>query len=704
MTVSGGGTDSSGDFGYYLNPAVLGDFVFGDLDADGIQDEGEPGLAGVVVTLTVGYPNGDAVSAGRTTAADGSYSFAGLFDESFVASGGVGEPSYTVTVAAPERYVPSPSNVGGDDTIDSDNGVTGEAAELVQGANDATNDFGFVKRKATNYLDFITDAGLDPASVDGSGQPLPDAGGDGGNPDGDWASNLIEHALCDTPTSGVPGHQGFLVELVNAATGQVDASFVRPEGVEDVIYTLQGSNSMIGPWFTIGIIPAGSPAGGGFVAASSGDETETVTFANLQNDTGYGSSDFGFARLCVSLDSEADGNPDVVVLPSDGSPVEATACTRTFGWQCVDYNQAQFASGSQPFSNKPVFTGTVDGNTAASATVDVTGSAGGVDLASLDLGPIDLDPGPAEQLVPTHYLQITRGPLEGERFDIAAATGGVLTLVNDPDIFTGIDPVLNPTSPTLESLNTSHGVPADEVLSGSSFQVHAHRTVDQLFDKAGAFAGLESTSDETRLLFYDNRNESTGFATISLAQTGSGVKWIFPGDPYAIDQGRRPVDCCAGYYLHSVVGATTVCGIGLVADHDLACPFREGYNLIGAPYPIGQTPTGPDGRAMRVGSAVHQFNGAATPSQASEILIWRGDLPVDELPAVVPYLEVYEPFMAADDGGSFQRWVRPTDPALADLGADPGGPLLLRSWRAVTVKMLPGNSLVPHIHPRPGSP
>jgi hypothetical protein len=35
------------------------------------------------------------------------------------------------------------------------------------------------------------------------------------------------------------------VELVNPATGQIDASFIRGE-VQDVIYTLQGQDSLTG--------------------------------------------------------------------------------------------------------------------------------------------------------------------------------------------------------------------------------------------------------------------------------------------------------------------------------------------------------------------------------------------------------------------------------------------------------------------------
>ena len=35
------------DFGYYVEPAAVGNFVWDDLNGDGIQDAGEPGIDGV---------------------------------------------------------------------------------------------------------------------------------------------------------------------------------------------------------------------------------------------------------------------------------------------------------------------------------------------------------------------------------------------------------------------------------------------------------------------------------------------------------------------------------------------------------------------------------------------------------------------------------------------------------------------------------
>ena len=46
------------DFGYYVKPAALGNFVWIDTNNNGLQDTGEPGIDGVEVTLTAKYADG----------------------------------------------------------------------------------------------------------------------------------------------------------------------------------------------------------------------------------------------------------------------------------------------------------------------------------------------------------------------------------------------------------------------------------------------------------------------------------------------------------------------------------------------------------------------------------------------------------------------------------------------------------------------
>lgn len=68
------------DFGYQP-PGAIGDFVWLDLDGDGVQDAGEPGLGGVTVEVTDGV-----TSLTTTTDSDGYYSFANLANGTWTVS------------------------------------------------------------------------------------------------------------------------------------------------------------------------------------------------------------------------------------------------------------------------------------------------------------------------------------------------------------------------------------------------------------------------------------------------------------------------------------------------------------------------------------------------------------------------------------------------------------------------------------------
>ena len=111
--------------------ASLGNFVWWDLDEDGIQDDGEPGIQGVTVTLK--DANNNTVGT-TTTDADGAY----LFDN-------LTPGDYTVVFTLPGNdWSFSPQDQGGDDTKDSDaDPNTGEASvNLAPGEHDLTIDAG----------------------------------------------------------------------------------------------------------------------------------------------------------------------------------------------------------------------------------------------------------------------------------------------------------------------------------------------------------------------------------------------------------------------------------------------------------------------------------------------------------------------------------------------------------------------------------
>ncbi|MEZ0609142.1 SdrD B-like domain-containing protein [Fibrella sp. WM1] len=120
--------------------ASLGDFVFEDTNANGIQDGGEPGIAGVLVQL---YLNGNATPiATTTTNASGLYSFTGL-------TPGNGF-SYVVGFGTPSGYIPTTANqnANANDALDSDADIaTGRTGSytLSAGENNLTVDAGFYR-------------------------------------------------------------------------------------------------------------------------------------------------------------------------------------------------------------------------------------------------------------------------------------------------------------------------------------------------------------------------------------------------------------------------------------------------------------------------------------------------------------------------------------------------------------------------------
>ncbi|PZW48015.1 putative repeat protein (TIGR01451 family)/fimbrial isopeptide formation D2 family protein [Humitalea rosea] len=158
VTLVAGQTDLTVDAGIYL-PVTIGDRAFVDVNANGIQDAGDPGLSGVTVTLLDG--SGMAI-AGKTTTTDvnGDY----LFED--LAPG-----SYGVQFTAPVGYVITPQNIG-NDGADSDIDVTtGKTTSsfYTSGTTDLTLDGGFyIPAKLGDYAfldmnaDGIQDAGDKP--------------------------------------------------------------------------------------------------------------------------------------------------------------------------------------------------------------------------------------------------------------------------------------------------------------------------------------------------------------------------------------------------------------------------------------------------------------------------------------------------------------------------------------------------------------
>jgi uncharacterized repeat protein (TIGR01451 family) len=190
------------DAGLYRR-ATLGDFAWEDLDGDGQQDAGEPGLSNVAVRLYNATSN---LLATTTSSVTGAYAFTNLLPG-----------AYFVDFTAPEGYLFTASNAGADAT-DSDvlPGTNRTAlVMLISGQAETTVDAGFYRPASFGDLTWV--------DSDGDGQQ------DGGEP---ALSNVVVRLysatsnLLATTTSSMAGAYAF----TNLAPGSYFASFTPPAG------------------------------------------------------------------------------------------------------------------------------------------------------------------------------------------------------------------------------------------------------------------------------------------------------------------------------------------------------------------------------------------------------------------------------------------------------------------------------------------
>ena len=273
------------DFGYGAAAGVgaIGDRVWSDVDGDGIQDPGEPGIAGVTVELRDVFGT---LLATAVTDGDGSYLFTGLAPA----------PEYGVTVITgtlPGAYNTTPTNTpGGRDFLD---------PPAVAGEVTAWADFGF---------DGPTGSIGDLVFLDEDGDGTRDA--------------------------GEPGIEGVTVDLVDDATGAVIATMVTdasgsydfvglPAGdysvvVTDVAGVLDSLNLSTSPAPTMGISLAAAQdydlADFGFAPADPPmaiGSIGSIVWADLDGDGVRDVNEDGIQGVTVDLWLDVDG--DGVITP-----------------------------------------------------------------------------------------------------------------------------------------------------------------------------------------------------------------------------------------------------------------------------------------------------------------------------------------------------------------------------------------------------
>ena len=129
VTLVSNQDDNSTDAGIYI-PVEVGDRIWVDTNANGIQDGGEVNYNGEInVTL---IDNNDPTNTYTVTTLNGDYNITG-----------VRPGNYHIEFTVPAGYSLSPNDIGGDDNIDSDvSGTTTGNFDLVSGTNQYTWDMG----------------------------------------------------------------------------------------------------------------------------------------------------------------------------------------------------------------------------------------------------------------------------------------------------------------------------------------------------------------------------------------------------------------------------------------------------------------------------------------------------------------------------------------------------------------------------------
>jgi uncharacterized repeat protein (TIGR01451 family) len=137
-------------------PASLGDFLWNDLDADGVQDGGETGVANVVVEL---YNTNGVVIATTTTDVNGAYAFTNLV-----------QGGYYIDLDVPVGWLVSPPNQGGDPALDSDIDSAGSTATVTLSPGDAETALDGALYQAATVGDFVWND-LDNDGIQDGGEP-----------------------------------------------------------------------------------------------------------------------------------------------------------------------------------------------------------------------------------------------------------------------------------------------------------------------------------------------------------------------------------------------------------------------------------------------------------------------------------------------------------------------------------------------------
>ena len=349
--VLGDGEDNlAQDFGYDAD-SVLGDRVWWDLNRDGIQDAGEPGIPGVTVTAT--GPNGIVLT--TVTRANGGYTFTNLPD---------GDWTVAVTSGVPTGFTA---------TFDSDGGVD-STSDVALVTSNLQQDFGFAGTASIGdrlWLDFDRDGVQDAGEpgIENVDVALRWAGVDG---QFDTADDVV---LTDTTdANGEYLFPGLPAGDFRVTVDTTDADF--PAGVTPTFDRDGGTATPDGQTEEIGLATGEEVRDVDFGYAGGGTIGDTVWF-DRNGDREQTADEPGLGGVVVTLlwygedgdpDTTADNETRVLTTDADGA-YQFTGLPE--GTYSVTVNTATLPGGMEP---------TFDADGGFDSTSEVVLPADGSDL------------------------------------------------------------------------------------------------------------------------------------------------------------------------------------------------------------------------------------------------------------------------------------------------------------------------------------
>ena len=350
IVLTSGTSDVTIDFGYF-KPVTIGHFVWVDTNGNGVQDDGEPGIPGVTLTLTGTSDAGTNITAHATTDSNGAYSFTeppGTYTVTVDASNSTGAlAGYTATVTG-QGTTSTDSNVNPSGTT---------PATLLSGASDTTIDFGYYKSVTIGHFVWV--------DTNGNGVQY---GGEPGIPG-------VTLTLTGTTDSGST--------LTDNATTDANGyySFTEPPGTYTV--TVDASNST-------GVL-AGYTAtvtGQGTTSTDSNLNPSGTTPATLLSGASDTTIDFGYFRPVTIGDfvwTDTNGNG----VQDGGEPgipgVTLTLTGTTDVGVAITNHATTDVNGHYSFSEPPgTYTVTVDASNSTGALAGYTATVTGQGSTSTD--------------------------------------------------------------------------------------------------------------------------------------------------------------------------------------------------------------------------------------------------------------------------------------------------------------------------------